>query len=212
MVDGRTARWIDATRLPDDIVALIDALGPGEDLLVKRDGKTMATISGTPGTFRAGIVDPGSRDGQAAERPSSAYENVTVVATAMELSASARASLSAQLGPDYIVLDMHSAPKSVDVLLIPPVSPQLIGSLRSMFPKARLVIAEIEDKELGVSYQGPVRRLLNAGADIYLPPGTIPRLAEQLDRTMTNLRQIAGNTSTPLTIESSQGRDVSEDE
>ncbi|ONI91815.1 hypothetical protein ALI22I_06955 [Saccharothrix sp. ALI-22-I] len=215
MAGGQTARWIDATRLPEDIVALIDALGPGEDLLIKRDGKSIATISSTTGTFHAGIVDPGSRGDQAAERSSLAYENVTVVATAMKLSASARASLSAQLGPDYIVLDMNSAPKSVDVLLIPPVSPQLIGNLRSMFPKARVVIAEIEDKELGVSYQGPVRRLLNAGADVYVPPSTIPRLAEQLDRTMVHLRQItgnAGNTSTPLIIESSQDHNASEDE
>ncbi|GLY69682.1 hypothetical protein [Amycolatopsis taiwanensis] len=213
MAGEQAARWIDATRLPEDLVALIDALGPGEDLLITRDGRSIATISSTQGTFEAGIIDPGSRGGQAAERPSLAFENVTVVATAMKLSESARTSLSAQLGPDYVVLDMSSAdPKSVDVLLVPPVSPQLIGSFRSMYPKARVVIAEIEDKELGVSYQGPVRRLLNAGADTYLPPSTIPRLAQQLDRTMTDRRQITGNTATPLTIESPQDHDAPGDE
>jgi hypothetical protein len=41
----------------------------------------------------------------------------------------------------------------------------LIGNLRSMFPKARVIIAEIEDDVLGVSYHGPVRRLLDAGAE-----------------------------------------------
>lgn len=204
--------WIDATRLPEDVVALIDALGPDEELIVKRDGGPIATISGISGTFPAGMVDPDSRGGQAAESPSSAYEDVTVVATAMKLSASARASLSDRLGPDYIVLDMHAAPKSAEVLLVPPVSPQLIGNLRSMFPKARVVIAEIEDEELGVSYQGPVRRLLNAGADVYVPPSTIPRLAVQLDRTMTHLRQLTGNTPAPLTIESSQGHNAFGDE
>ncbi len=213
MTGGQNARWIDVTRLPEDIVALIDALDPGEDLLVKRDGKPIATLSSTPGTFdAAGFADPGSRVGQADERPSSAYEDVTVVATAMKLSASARASLSARLGPDYIVLDMNSAPESAEVLLIPPVSPQLIGILRSKFPKARVIIAEIEDEELGISYHGPVRRLLEAGADVYVPPSTVPRLAEQLDRTMTHLRQLAGNTATPLTIESSPTHDATEEE
>ncbi|WP_328701557.1 hypothetical protein [Amycolatopsis pittospori] len=174
-------------------MALIDALRPGDELHVTRDGESIATISSTR--------DP---RGRVTESPSSAEGGVTVVATAMKLSASARASLSEQLGPDYLVLDMNSAPESVDMVLTPPTSPQLIGHLRSMFPKARVMIAEIEDKELGISYEGPVRRLLDAGAEVYLPSSTIPRLAEQLDRTMTQLNQIAGDTSTPLTIESPQ--------
>lgn len=180
---------IDAARLPADVVALIEALGPGDELVVHRDGRPIGTISGTPDTVPA-------------DRPTSDYEDVMVVATAMKLSASARAALSDRLGPDYIVLDMHKAPKSAEVLLVPPVSPQLIGSLRAMFPQARVVIAEIEDAELGVSYEGPVRRLINAGADVYLPSSTIPRLAVQLDRTMTQLREVTGGAaSTPLTIE-----------
>lgn len=190
-----TERWIDAGRLPDDVVALIEALGPGEDLVVERDGRPIATITGTSG---AGIVDPGDRDG----RTSSAYEDVTVVATAMKLSASARASLSARLGPDYIVLDLHAAPETAEVVLAPAVSPQLIGLLRSRFPKARVVIAEIEDEELGISYRGPVSRLLDAGADVYLPPSTVPLLAERLDRTVTRAREITGGDLAPLVIES----------
>ncbi|MFI9818064.1 hypothetical protein [Saccharothrix variisporea] len=188
---GHTERWIDATRLPADVVALIEALGPRDELVVRRDGRPIATISGTHATFpeRPPSDDPG-------------FEDVTVVATAMKLSASTRAALSDRLGPDYIVLDLHKAPKSAEVLLVPPVSPQLIGSLRAMFPQARVVIAEIEDEELGVSYSGPVRRLINAGADVYVPPSTIPRLAVHLDRTMTHLRELAaGTTSAPLTLE-----------
>ncbi|MFI5557888.1 hypothetical protein ACIA2T_01300 [Amycolatopsis japonica] len=184
-------------------MALIDTLGPGEELLITRDGRSVASISGRPGGFRSGVTDG---DGsQAAGRPSSIAGDVMVVATAMKLSASARASLAAQLGSDYIVLDMNSAPKTADVLLTPPLSPQLIGHFRSLFPKARVVIAEIEDKELGVTYEGPVRRLLDAGADTYFPPSTIPRLAQQLDRTMTHLNQLTSDTSTArLTIESPQ--------
>ncbi|MCU1680587.1 MAG: hypothetical protein JWQ81_1326 [Amycolatopsis sp.] len=202
MVGEQAARSIDATHLPENLVALIDSLGPGQNLLITRDGQSIASISSTVET---GIGDPAGGGRGAAG-------NVTVVATAMELSASARASLSAQLGPDYVVLDMNSAPESVDVLLMPPTSPQLIGHLRSRFPKARIVIAEIEDRELGVSYQGPVRRLLDAGADTYFPPSTIPRLAEQLDRTMIHLAQLTADASPPRTIESPQDRNVLESE
>ena len=200
MAGEQVPRWIDATRLPEEFLTLVDSLGSGEELHIMRDGQSIATVSSTLGAFDAGVIDPGGRG----KRPALADENVTVVATAMKLSASARASLSGQLGPGYIVLDMNSAPRTADVVLIPPVSPQLIGNLRSRFPKARVVIAEIEDKELGISYYGPVRRLLNAGADVYLPPTTIPRLAEQIDRTVTHLQQIAASAPAPLIIESQQ--------
>lgn len=191
MTGGQTGRWIDVSRLPQDVVAVIEALAPGEDLLVKRDGRPIATITGS--------IDPVDT-GTPVE--SAAYDDVTVVATAMKLSPSARASLSDQLGPDYIVLDMNSAPESAEVLLIPPVSPQLIGIMRGKFPKARVVIAEVEDRELGITYQGPLGRLINAGADVYVPPSTIPRLAQQLDRAVTQLNQLTGDTpATPLVIE-----------
>ena len=194
-------RWFDAGDLPDELLALIDSLGRGEQLAIVRDGLPIASISRARGTFRSGTSDSGDH------RPPT-VEDVTVVATAMKLSSSARASLSEQLGPDYIVLDLHSAPRSADVLLIPPVSPQLIGSLSAMFPNARTIIAEIEDEELGVSYQGPVHRLLDAGADLYLPPSTIPHLAQRLDHAVTQLAQIGTTgSSSPLTIEASQDQD-----
>jgi antitoxin (DNA-binding transcriptional repressor) of toxin-antitoxin stability system len=187
----------DAGDLPDELMTFIDALDPGENAIVTRDGRPIASISRAGSRFHARNADPG-------EGPAATVEDVKVVATAMELSSSARSALSEQLGPDYIVLDMNSAPRSADVLLTPPLSPQLIGIFRSMFPKARVVIAEVEDRALGVSYPGPVRRLLNAGADIYFPPSTIPRLAKMLDHDLTQANQLAGNTSTPTTIEAPQ--------
>jgi antitoxin (DNA-binding transcriptional repressor) of toxin-antitoxin stability system len=182
---------IDVTHLPEDVVGLIDDLGPGEDLVITRDGNPVAVISST--AFSR------ANTGQ----PPVDYGNVTVVATAMKLSTSARTALSAELGADYIVLDLHSAPTTADVLLVPPASPQLIGNLRSMFPAARVIVAEIEDPELGVSYHGPVRRMLDAGADTYLASTTIPRLAEQLDQTITQ-HQIAGDPAARLEIEPPQ--------
>lgn len=180
---GERAVPIDVGRLPKDVVDLIDALGPGENLVVTRDGEPVATISGVR-----------------SEPPRTDYDDVTVVATAMKLSASARRSLSAELGSDYLVLDLHSAPATADVLLVPPVSPQLIGSLRAKFPKARVVLAEVEDAELGVSYHGPVRRLLDAGAETYLTSANVPHLARQLDHAVTQRQQLGGGAATPLEI------------
>ncbi|WP_406636656.1 hypothetical protein [Amycolatopsis sp. WGS_07] len=178
----RPVREIDVSRLPEDVVALLDA---GENLVLTRDGAPVATVSSVR-------PDPGP--------PRADYDDVTVVATAMKLSASARMSLSAELGPDYVVLDLHSAPATADVLLVPPVSPQLIGGLRAKFPKARVVLAEVEDAELGVSYHGPVRRLLDAGAETYLTSANVPHLARQLDHTVTQRQQLGGGAAAPLEI------------
>jgi antitoxin (DNA-binding transcriptional repressor) of toxin-antitoxin stability system len=178
-------RWFDAGELPDEFVALVDALGPAEDLVITRDGRPIARLSG--------IADMA---GERVGRSRSSAVHVTVVATAMRLSRSVRTNLSALLGPDYIVLDVNSAPRTADVLLAPPVSPQLIGSLRAMFPEAKVIIAEIEDVELGVSHRGPVRRLLDAGAHSYLPPSSISALAERLGLTIAQLRQVTGASPT----------------
>ncbi|MGC5012909.1 hypothetical protein ACLQ2R_19275 [Streptosporangium sp. DT93] len=197
---ARVARSIDVTRLPEDVLALVDALEPGEELLVTRDGASIAAISGTLPVLHGTVVDPGTPEETGEQAPID-HDGVTVVATAMKLSASARRALSSRLGPDYVVLDMHAAPTTADVLLTPPVSPQLIAGLKSMFPKARVIVTEIEDDELGVDYHGPVRRLLDAGAEAYLPPATIPRLARQLDHTLTRLRQVTGDTTAPAELE-----------
>ncbi|MDT8911312.1 hypothetical protein [Amycolatopsis sp. PS_44_ISF1] len=192
---GKASRRVSADHLSPDLLAAIDSLLPGEEILVTREGQTVAKV-----TFARELPQAEA----ASDNVGTDYEKVSVVATAAKLSESARTSLSEQLGPGYIVVDMYSAPKSsVDVLLIPPLSPQLIGSLRQAFPQARVVIAEIEDKELGISYEGPVRRLLDAGADTYLPPSDIPRLARQLDHTMTYFNQLEGTSAAPLTIEPS---------
>ncbi|MEV4291455.1 hypothetical protein AB0K40_38625 [Nonomuraea bangladeshensis] len=204
MVIRKRAPRVDVARLPDDVVALIDALEPGESLVLTRDGASIATISSTIDVVEGAVVEGAvvERDepDEGDEQGPIDYESVTVVATAMELSAAARVALSTQLGADYVVLDMHAAPATADVLLVPAGSPQLIAGLRSMFPEARVVVTEIEDDELGVQYHGPVRRLLDAGADAYLPPATLDVLARQLDHTLSRGRELAGGAATPLQI------------
>jgi antitoxin (DNA-binding transcriptional repressor) of toxin-antitoxin stability system len=171
-----TPRRIDVSCLPEDVVELIDTLAPGADLVITRGGEPIATI----------------RSIRPVAEPPAEYGSVTVVATAMRLSATARAALSTELGPDYIVLDLRAAPPTADVVLVPPSSPQLIGSLRRQFPDARIVVTEIDDDELGVSYHGPVRRMLDAGAEAYLASTTVPRLAAQLDHAVNRPRPISG--------------------
>ncbi|GGT42052.1 hypothetical protein ACFFV7_25920 [Nonomuraea spiralis] len=143
----RAAQRIDVARVPDDVVALIDALEPGESLVLTRDGASIATISSTVDVVQGAVVDRAEPDEPDEPAPVD-HDAVTVVATAMELSNAARVALSAQLGADYVVLDLHAAPATADVLLVPAGSPQLIAGLRSMFPKARVVVTEIEDPEL----------------------------------------------------------------
>lgn len=168
---------IDVQRLPSDVRELIEA---GEELVITRDGNAIATVMPTAEAFDIG---PG---------PDESYDGVTVVATAMKLSREARTALSEQLGPDYIVLDMHAAPVTADVVLVPPSSPQLVGALREKYPKARIVVAEIEDPVLGIRYEGPVRRLIDAGAETYLASTTVSTLARQLDHTVQQQRKQLG--------------------
>ncbi|WP_229803657.1 hypothetical protein [Planobispora rosea] len=204
-------RRIDVTRLPEDVVALIDALEPGENLVLTRDGASIATVSSTVDVVQGAVVDRGASEETGDQAPLD-DEGVTVVATAMKLSTAARVALSTQLGEDYVVLDMHAAPATTDVLLIPPGSPQLIAALRSMFPKARVIVTEIEDHELGIQYSGPVRRLLDAGAEAYLPPANLPLLARQLDYTLNHGREIADGAATRPQIAPAAGPADPDDE
>jgi antitoxin (DNA-binding transcriptional repressor) of toxin-antitoxin stability system len=204
-------RRIDAAHLPDEVVGLLAALAPGESLTVLRDGEPIATITGVSGSgpLEGRVIRPstprdadpspqsgghsgghsdgcrGGDSGDSHHPGRSPHAGVTVVVTAMELSESARGLLSAELGSDYVVLDLDTAPKTAEVLLVPPISLQLLGSLRARFPAARVVVAEFEDPELGVDYRGPVQRMIDAGAEVYLASTTLPRLAVQLDRAVT---------------------------
>jgi antitoxin (DNA-binding transcriptional repressor) of toxin-antitoxin stability system len=164
MTDHEAPRRIDAADLPADVVALLDGIAPGADLVVTRAGRPLAMIRRAP--------EPEDCD------------RVAVVVTAMKLSERARTALSAELGAGHIVLDLGAAPATADVVLVPPGSPQLIGRLRAQFPDARIVVTEIDDPELGVSFRGPVGRLLAAGAEAYLPASTVPRLAAGIAHAM----------------------------
>lgn len=162
--------------LPDHIQLAVEMLLRGGSTVLTRDGAPVARLTATSTTLEGTVLPTGEapETGPSRDIP----EGTKVVATAMKLSDKARAKLSAEFGSDYVVLDFLDAPPTTDVLLINPVSPQLLGRLRHMFPDARVLITEIEDEELEVSYAGPVGRLLGAGAEAYLPPRAITEVAQ----------------------------------
>ena len=176
----RTAAQLDVEKLPPEVRAAVEEAIAGDGITLHRSGVAI----GSP-EFRPNVLE-----GTVVERPpdpvsASVPDGVTVIATAMPLSDAARRRLSDELGAAYVVLDLHAAPTSTDVLLTHPVSPQLLGILRHQFPRARVVITEIEDEELGVRYSGPVSRLLDAGASAYLPPRPLAELAANVHAYLT---------------------------
>ena len=177
----RTAPQLDVEALPPDVRAAIEAAIAGESIILTRSGARIGSLAFGTNVLEGTVVEP--RHEPVSE--TSVPDGVTVIATAMKLSDAARRRLSDELGAAYIVLDIHAAPSSTDVLLTHPVSPQLLGILRQQFPNARVVITEIEDDEVGVRYSGPVSRLLDAGAAAYLPPRPIAEVAANVHAYLT---------------------------
>ena len=108
------------------------------------------------------------------------------VVAALPLKRAARDHLARQLG-DVDVCDIRDDVFDADLVLAPSCSPQVIGILKRAYPTARLVVVELEDWELDVRLGGPVKRLLNAGADAYLTADSIKDLADQLLRPANDL-------------------------
>lgn len=203
-------RRVEIGGLPLPLQHAIARLAAGEQIVLTHDDQDVASI--TP-LFPIADVDPASATateaGTEAEpardadwlddaangtdtglesdepaEPSRPSEQVTVVAAAMKLSAQARAILSEQLGPGHLVVDIRQAPTSTEVLLVPVLSGNALAGLRGQFPNARIIVTEIDDTEADVDYRGPVRRMLDAGADAYLPSGSLRNLATDIDRTL----------------------------
>lgn len=177
----RAPRRLDLQQLSRAVAVALEEALAGEDVALVRGDEQLGTLSVRP-TVLEGRLLAGPTD---AHEQRKVREDVTVVATAMELSVSARDRLAEQFGEGFLVLDLHEAPSSADVLLVPPISPQLLGALRAQFPAARVLVAEIEDEELGVHYAGPVARMLEAGADAYLPPRPVDEVARAVQRQLS---------------------------
>ncbi|GAA3092543.1 hypothetical protein GCM10010530_17370 [Kribbella aluminosa] len=97
--------------------------------------------------------------------------------TGMPLSAGARAELSELLGEGYVVVDIRTAPSTANILLTPVVSGQLLGSLRQKFPQARILFTELHDDGHGISFPGPLARIMSHGPDGYYVAHALDALA-----------------------------------
>lgn len=118
--------------------------------------------------------------------PERSRSHAAEVVVAARLPAQALARLEESLGSGLRVVDITDASPDAVLILCPPCSPQTIGALRRQFPRARVVVVEVEDAELGVALKGPVSRSLDAGASAYLTAGSVQHLASMLDGSETS--------------------------
>lgn len=99
------------------------------------------------------------------------------VVVAFPLSRKARARLVDRLGSGTELVDIRKADGTEEVVIVPSVSRQLVGRVRSQFPASRVLVVEVTDDEHGVDLGGPVGRALAAGADAYGVAGSLDELA-----------------------------------
>jgi hypothetical protein len=165
---------------PGEVVEL-DDLGPAARALLERllaaDSVVVTQSGRARGELRSHAVAhdvPGPREADVHR------EGVKVLAVTMDLKPEARERLRRAFGPEWVVLDFHDAPETADVVLTAAHSPQLIHRWTLMFPQAQVIITEILDAELRLDVSGPVGRLMDAGADAYLPPRPLEQVARNV--------------------------------
>ena len=102
----------------------------------------------------------------------------TTVVTALPLKRPARDRLAELL--DARVVDVRYPIDHVDLILTPACSPQLIAALKRKYGGARLIVVELDDWDFGISFTGPVKRILRSGADAYVLADSLEELARKI--------------------------------
>lgn len=156
----------------------VEDLVTSGSVLLRAKGKTLGTLTYSSAVLEGSILPDPVTDH--ADRPDDLREGTKVLATTMRLSSRARDQLRQSFGPDWVVLDLHDAPDTAEVVLTSPHSPQLTHRWTLLFPHAQIIVTEIYDPELGLDITGPVGRLLDAGAHAYLPPRPLEQVAENV--------------------------------
>jgi hypothetical protein len=114
-----------------------------------------------------------------ATRQSSAtpeHLGLPVVAVALRLSPEQLEALRDALGPECAVEDIRRAPRDSALVVVPPCSPGALTAVMRTFPKARVLVVEME----GDATSGPVARALGAGAAGYVGPVAAAGLAQSV--------------------------------
>lgn len=78
------------------------------------------------------------------------------------------------------VVDVRDPVDRADLVLTPPCSPQLVGLLKAKYEGARVVVVELDDWEFDIDLPGPVKRILQAGADAYVLADSLDDLARKI--------------------------------
>lgn len=148
---------------------------------LKRPERAEANVDPSATPTETGL--PAIRQGEAVSAGDAVVGAVTrtrpiVVVTAIALKRRAREALADRLGPGHIVVDIREAGPDADIVLVPPSSPTLIGLMRGMFPKARLLATEFTDDAYGANFRGPISRILESDIDGYFIAPTMEDLAQ----------------------------------
>lgn len=167
----------DMSDLPAAFREQLHSLQDDDEIVLIEDGEEVGAVVALPRVLVGHVIPAAAShpDPRATSRP-----GVKVVATGMKVTDQVRAYLSEALGDDFAVVDIRTAPETIDALLVPPLSAQALGILRSEFPSARLIVTEFDDAQSGTWIAGPVTRAMAAGAHAYLTPGTLRDLAAEV--------------------------------
>lgn len=112
------------------------------------------------------------------------------VVVTFALRAGAERRLAEVLGEEFELVDIRASDGDEDIVLVPSASRQLTGKLRSAFPGAALLVVEVEDAALGVSFGGQVFGTLDAGADGYFVARSVDELASIVDRAADRISSV----------------------
>lgn len=103
------------------------------------------------------------------------------VVTTFTLPPNAWDHLAGRLGDRIELVDVRAADGQEDAVLVPSTSRQLIGKISAAFPRAVVLVVEVEDPSYGVELGGQVMRSLDAGADGYYLANSLDQLAAVVD-------------------------------
>lgn len=92
--------------------------------------------------------------------------------------------LAGRLGDQVELVDVRAADGQEDVVLVPSTSRQLIGKISATFPRAVVMVVEVEDPDHGVELGGQVMRSLDAGASGYYVARSLDQLAGVVDHAL----------------------------
>lgn len=108
------------------------------------------------------------------------------VVVTFPLPSSAWAHLTATLGDRVDLVEVRTADGEEDAVVVLSTSRQLIAKIRTAFPRAVLIVVEVEDRDHGVDLGGQVMRSLDAGADGYYVARSLDRLAGVVEQALTS--------------------------